>query len=68
MQRSVLILLSAVLVFSACKKDAIQPTNAESTGLVLYGGDPAAAAPASAKGADSCPSSVLAGCRIGRGD
>ena len=42
MQRSVLILLSAVLVFSACKKDSIQPTNAESTGLVLYGGDPAA--------------------------
>lgn len=40
MKRSVLFLLSAVLVLSACNKNSVQPTNAEETGQVLYGGDP----------------------------
>ena len=42
MKRSILFLLAAVLALAACNKNSIQPSNAEVTGQVLYGGDPAA--------------------------
>jgi len=38
MRRSIFIFLAA-LAFTACHKDSIQPSNAEITGVVLYGGD-----------------------------
>ncbi|HVU54458.1 MAG TPA: lipoprotein [Puia sp.] len=40
--RKILFLLAAVLALAACNKESIQPGNAEVTGQVLYGGDPAA--------------------------
>ncbi|HEY4208056.1 MAG TPA: hypothetical protein VGM31_14630 [Puia sp.] len=42
MKRSILLLLTAGLIFASCKKDSVQPSNAEITGQVLYGGDRAA--------------------------
>ena len=40
--KSLLVLLMAISLLTSCSKDSIQPTNAEVTGQVLYGGDPAA--------------------------
>ena len=42
MKKSLLFLFMAVMALSACHKSSIQPSNAEVTGQVLYGGDPAA--------------------------
>ncbi|MBN8855012.1 MAG: hypothetical protein BGO55_19090 [Sphingobacteriales bacterium 50-39] len=42
MRKSILFLFAAVLALTACQKNSIQPSNAEVTGRVLYGGDPAA--------------------------
>jgi hypothetical protein len=42
MKKSILLLLTVGLVFAACNKESMQPSNAEITGKVLYGGDRAA--------------------------
>lgn len=42
MKKSILLLLTAGLVFTACNKETMQSTNAEITGKVLFGGDRAA--------------------------
>lgn len=40
--KKVVAILSAVFILAACNKNSIQPSNAEVTGQVMYGGDPAA--------------------------
>ena len=41
-RRLIIVTLLAIFAITACKKDSLQPSNAEVTGQVLYGGNPAA--------------------------